>query len=394
MTTTDAGASAQAHAPSRYPRRARRQDGAVRRLRDAGAVPHRASPPSTRRCASVRACSTSATWASSSSAAPTPSKFVNYVTTNDVAALAVGQVHYSAILNERGTFEDDCLVYRFDDHLMMVVNASNVAKDLAHISQHLDRFEAQHRGRERRDRAARAAGPAGRANSAAAHRRRPVGDQVLPLRGRRRSRAFRTSSSRAPATRAKMASSCTSTTRTRAHIWNALIAGGEVTPAGLGCRDSLRLEMGMALYGNDIDDTVTPLEANLGWIVKLAKGDFVGRDALVRQKEQGIPRKLVGFTTAERAFPRHGYPVVLQRRAERRRVQRNDEPDAQRADRHVLPADGAREAGQRARHRHPRQDREGGGREDAVLQGRVAPLVGNREAGIGNRGHVQCASPF
>jgi aminomethyltransferase len=68
--------------------------------------------------------------------------------------------------------------------------------------------------------------------------------------------------------------------------------------------------MGMALYGNDIDDTVTPLEANLAWIVKLAKGDFVGREALVRQKEQGVPRKLVGFTTSERAFPRHGYPVI------------------------------------------------------------------------------------
>src|SRR5687768_118773 len=69
-------------------------------------------------------------------------KFVNTVTTNDVGALAVGHAHYSAILNERGTFEDDCLVYRFDDHLMMVVNASNAAKDLAHISRHLDRFEA------------------------------------------------------------------------------------------------------------------------------------------------------------------------------------------------------------------------------------------------------------
>ena len=95
-----------------------------------------------------------------------------------------------------------------------------------------------------------------------------------------------------------------------AHIWNAVMATGDVTPAGLGCRDSLRLEMGMALYGNDIDDTVTPLEANLAWIVKLPKGEFVGREALVRQKEQGIPRKLVGFTTSERAFPRHGYPVV------------------------------------------------------------------------------------
>jgi aminomethyltransferase len=69
--------------------------------------------------------------------------------------------------------------------------------------------------------------------------------------------------------------------------------------------------MGMALYGNDIDDTVTPLEANLGWLVKLGKGDFVGRDALVAQKAAGVPKKLVGFTIADRAFPRPGYPVYL-----------------------------------------------------------------------------------
>jgi aminomethyltransferase len=70
--------------------------------------------------------------------------------------------------------------------------------------------------------------------------------------------------------------------------------------------------MGMALYGNDIDDTVTPYEAGLGWIVKLKKGDFVGKAALERQKEAGIPRKLIGFTCTERAFPRHGYPVLYQ----------------------------------------------------------------------------------
>jgi aminomethyltransferase len=95
-------------------------------------------------------------------------------------------------------------------------------------------------------------------------------------------------------------------------IWDALMATGRVTPAGLGARDTLRLEMGMALYGNDIDDTVTPLEANLAWLVKLPKGDFVGRDALVRQKEQGVEKKLVGFTMADRNFPRHGYPVFYE----------------------------------------------------------------------------------
>jgi aminomethyltransferase len=86
---------------------------------------------------------------------------------------------------------------------------------------------------------------------------------------------------------------------------------GRVTPAGLGARDTLRLEMGMALYGNDIDDTVTPLEANLAWLVKLPKGDFVGRDVLSAQKEQGVKKKLVGFTMQDRNFPRHGYPVFF-----------------------------------------------------------------------------------
>jgi aminomethyltransferase len=71
----------------------------------------------------------------------------------------------------------------------------------------------------------------------------------------------------------------------------------------------LRLEMGMALYGNDIDDGTTPYEAGLGWLVKLKKGDFVGKEALERQKAAGIPRKLIGFTMPDRAFPRHGYPV-------------------------------------------------------------------------------------
>jgi aminomethyltransferase len=92
-------------------------------------------------------------------------------------------------------------------------------------------------------------------------------------------------------------------------MWDALTRNTDVTPAGLGARDTLRLEAGLALYGNDIDSTTTPLEANLGWLVKLKKGDFVGRDALVRQKEQGIQRKLAGFVMRDKAFPRHGYPV-------------------------------------------------------------------------------------
>ena len=97
-------------------------------------------------------------------------------------------------------------------------------------------------------------------------------------------------------------------------LWHALTSSRDpsliVTPTGLGARDSLRLEMGMALYGNDIDDAVTPLEANLGWVVKTRKGDFVGRDALLAQRAAGVPCKLVGFTTTERVFPVRAIPSI------------------------------------------------------------------------------------
>jgi aminomethyltransferase len=83
----------------------------------------------------------------------------------------------------------------------------------------------------------------------------------------------------------------------------------KIEPAGLGCRDSLRLEMAYRLYGSDMDDSTTPLEAGLAWVVKLDKGEFVGREALVRQREQGLAKKLVGFTLVDAGIPRHGYAV-------------------------------------------------------------------------------------
>jgi aminomethyltransferase len=236
--------------------------------------------------------------------------FVNYVTTNDVAALAIGQAHYSTILNERGTIEDDCLVYRAADRIMMVVNASNAAKDFAHISRHIDRFDAHLEDVSDATALLALQGP-----KAAEILQRftdsdlaavkyyhftegsvaGIGDIIISRTGYTGEDGFELYFPNENAVA----------------VWNALTESGEVVPAGLGCRDSLRLEMGMALYGNDIDDTVTPLEANLQWLVKLKKGDFVGRDALVKQKEEGIPRKLIGFTTTERAFPRHGYPVFV-----------------------------------------------------------------------------------
>ena len=93
-------------------------------------------------------------------------------------------------------------------------------------------------------------------------------------------------------------------------IFKKLIQSGEVTPCGLGARDTLRLEAKMALYGNDIDHSTTPLEADLGWIVKLEKGEFMGRDVLEREKSEGPRRKLVGFEMVDRGIARHGYPIV------------------------------------------------------------------------------------
>jgi aminomethyltransferase len=235
--------------------------------------------------------------------------FVNYVTTNDVGALKPGQAHYSTILREDGTIVDDCLVYRADDRVLMVVNGSNIDKDFTHISRFLKKF------------------PDAKLEN--------ISDQIalLALQGpdaahilQRHTETDLSKIRYYEFTTGKIADvdkvyiSRTGYTgedgfelyfpaEHAKKIWNALTASGEVTPAGLGARDSLRLEMGMALYGNDLDDTTTPLEASLGWLVKMKKGEFVGRDALARQKEQGLKRKLVGFTTPERSFPRHGYPV-------------------------------------------------------------------------------------
>ena len=236
--------------------------------------------------------------------------FVNYVTTNDVAALKPGQAQYSTILREDGTIVDDCLVYRAEDRVLMVVNGSNIDKDFAHISRFVGDFDVTLDDISDAVALLALQGP-----DAARILQRHTDTDLSKIKyyefttgtvaGVERVYISRTGYTGEdgfelyfPAEHAEK-------------IWNALTASGEVTPAGLGARDSLRLEMGMALYGNDLDDTTTPLEASLGWLVKMKKGDFVGRDALAKQKEQGIKRKLVGFTTTERSFPRHGYPVYV-----------------------------------------------------------------------------------
>ena len=241
---------------------------------------------------------------------PQAVEFVNHVTTNDVASLKPGQAQYSTILREDGTIVDDCLVYRADDRVLMVVNGANIDKDFAHISRYVGDFDATLDDISDHVALLALQGP-----QAAKILQQHTDTDLSQIK-------YYEFTSGTVAGVEKVYISRTGYTgedgfelyfpsEQAPKLWNALTASGEVTPAGLGARDSLRLEMGMALYGNDLDDTTTPLEASLGWLVKMKKGNFVGRDALAKQKEQGLTRKLVGFMTAERAFPRHGYPVFV-----------------------------------------------------------------------------------
>lgn len=236
--------------------------------------------------------------------------FVQRVTTNDVDRLEVGQAQYSTLLNDDGKILDDLLVYRFHDRYMLVVNASNREKDLAWIS----RFAHDHEI-ELDDRSDAISLLALQGPKAEAILDR-LTDHDLP------SILYYRFSEGEVAGRPAVISRTGYTgedgfelyvdAADAASLWRALLEAGSpegLIPAGLGARDSLRLEMGFALYGNDLDEEHTPLEAGLGWVVKMGKGDFVGRDALARQKEAGIQRRLAGFRLLERGFPRRGYAI-------------------------------------------------------------------------------------
>jgi aminomethyltransferase len=243
-------------------------------------------------------------------AGPKALEFLNRAITNDVAALVPGQALYSPMCRPDGGIVDDLLVYRFADHYMVVVNASTTAKDFAW----LDAPEAGRRhlrGPLGPDRAARDPGP-----KAVEVLRGQVPDAVLDLGYYRFAEA-----------RAFGADAIVSRTgytgedgfeiyhhpRDAARVGEGIVAAGKpvgLDLVGLGARDTLRLEVAYMLYGNDIDDTTTPLEAGLGWTVKLAKPEFVGREALVAQKERGLARKLVGLELDGRRVPRHGMAIA------------------------------------------------------------------------------------
>ena len=240
---------------------------------------------------------------------PGAEKFLQTLTTNDVSRLQAGDAQYSLLLNPQGTVIDDIIVYRLAaDRFMICVNAGNIDKDREWFQSQLS-AQVQFRDRSSEMGMIALQGP----NSGAVLQK--LGFELGTLK------RFQCLETELAGVRGLIAR--TGYTGEEGievflangdllKLWEALLQAGEsegIRPIGLGARDTLRLEMGYPLYGHELSDTINPLEAGLGWVVKLEKGDFLGREALVRIREQGLPRELVGLVMAEPGIPREGFSV-------------------------------------------------------------------------------------
>ena len=238
---------------------------------------------------------------------------VQRISSNDASRLQVGQAQYSALTTFEGTFVDDMLVYRVaPNHFMLVVNASNIEKDYAWIAAQIQEVgETAAVDSSSRYALIAVQGPAAL-------------DVVQPL-----CTVDLSGIKYYWFTHGEVASARALISRTgytgedgfeifvppgmADRVWQAILQSGrsaDVIPCGLGARDTLRLEAAMRLYGNDVDETTTPLEADLSWIVGWKKESFIGHQRLREQKEGGISRKLVGFEMMDRGIARHGYQVL------------------------------------------------------------------------------------
>ncbi len=248
---------------------------------------------------------------------PKAKEFMQYVTVNDVAALADGQVQYTCLPNGKGGIVDDMLVYRVaDDHYFMVPNAANIDKDwkwMSKIAEEMGLKIGEEFVNESEQWAQLAVqGP----NALKAMQKLTDANvvdmkyytfQIITFAGIENVIFSTTGYTGAggceiymPAKYAKC-------------VWDAVFEAGKeygIKPAGLGCRDTLRLEMGFCLYGHEIDDNISPIEAGLGWITKFVDGNnFINRDIFEAQKAGGVEKKIVGFEMIDRGIPRSGYEV-------------------------------------------------------------------------------------
>jgi aminomethyltransferase len=238
--------------------------------------------------------------------------FLQKVTSNDVSKLLPGKIQYSCMPNEEGGIVDDLLVYCFsNEHFLLVVNASNMEKDWNHLMQYTEGLDVTLRNDSDAYSLLAVQGPKATeilqtltgvdlAEIKYYHfvigEMAGIADVIISATGYTGAGGFELYVFNQDAKK----------------LWDAVLAAGEphgLLPAGLGARDTLRLEMGMCLYGNDIDDTTSPLEAGLGWITKFTK-EFVSSEKFAAQKEAGVSQKLVGFEMIDRGIPRHGYEIA------------------------------------------------------------------------------------
>ena len=251
--------------------------------------------------------------------------FLQSVTSNDVSKLAIGDAQYSCMPNLKGGIVDDLLVYRLDEDqcsegeqaFMLVVNASNEKKDWRWLKRFTNGFDVKMTNISSKTGLIAVQGP-----KAALAMQKLTKEDLSTI-------SYYTFKKNTFAGCKNVLISATGYTGSGGFeiyarnkdipkIWDKVMAAGakyEIKPCGLGARDTLRLEMGFCLYGNDIDDKSSPLEAGLGWITKLKKGPFNSSDRFNAQKADGVKRKLVAFTMDEKRVPRHGYEIFSARGA-------------------------------------------------------------------------------
>ena len=236
---------------------------------------------------------------------PNAERYVNHIFTNDVREMPVGKILYGMMCYEHGGVVDDLLVYKMaSDCFFLVINASNIDKDWAWIQEQAKGYDVklEHQSDQYGELAIQ--GPEAEA----------VMEEVLGLECKEL--VFYTFK-----TIGKVIVSRTGYTgedgfevyADAAYInecWDKLMASGRCKPCGLGCRDTLRFEVGLPLYGDELSQDITPIMAGLGIFVKLDKDEFIGKEALAKQKAEGAPKKLVGIELADKAIPRHGYAVL------------------------------------------------------------------------------------
>lgn len=247
---------------------------------------------------------------------PNALEYLQYITSNDVSALFDGKVQYTCFPNGRGGIIDDLLVYRFsDDVYLLVVNAANIEKDWDWCVSHAAQFGISV-GDQLVNLSDETAQLAVQGPMALKAMQKLTDTNILDME-------YYTSKVIDFAGLKNVLFSATGYTgaggceiyvnnRDAATLWNAVFEAGEsygIRPIGLGARDTLRLEMGYCLYGHDINDSTSPIEAGLGWITKFNK-DFIDKDILLKQKEEGVSRRLKGFVMVDRGIPRQHYEVV------------------------------------------------------------------------------------